>query len=502
MTKVLLINPPQKYFKQSMKFCVYVPVSLLSIAVMIKDICVVKILDCLVKDFKIKRIKDFTLYGTSFERIETEIKRFNPNIVGITIPFSAQSENAKIISKICKKTNSKIKVVFGGPHSSVKYKELLKEGFCDFCVVGEGEETFFEFIKNLNSKSFPKNIKGLAYKENNKIYFKPRKFIKNLDSLPFPAYELINMEDYQKNSYLYNNRSYIHKNSISMITSRGCPYNCVFCSIHLHMGHEYRYHSPDYIINHIKFLIKRYNIKNFHFEDDNLSLDKDRFEQILDKIIQNNLNINWDTPNGIRVDTLDFNLLKKIKKSGCKCLTIAIESGNQYVLNNIIKKNTSLDYMIKIIKYCKKLKINTGAFYVIGFPGETINNMKETIDTSIKLFRLYDIFPMLLIATPLYGTELYNTCIKEKLIKRNLTDKELSTATQIQGNPLISTSKFSKEDIIKLVENYKLKINKEINKKRTKNIIIHPLETIIKIIKDPTKLKRMLEIFQLLKSYS
>jgi len=325
MTKVLLVNPPQTYFKQSLGLSVYFPIGLLSIAAMIKHVCDVKILDCLVTDFAIKKTGNLIIYGTPLEKIRTMIENVNPDIVGVTVPFSAQSGNAEVIGKLCRQINPRIVVVFGGPDPSVRYRYFLEKSSCDFCVVGEGEKTFLELVRHFDSKSSVDNIEGLAYKTPHGIRYKPRQFIENLDDLPLPAYELISFQDYFKNPYLYISRSLIHKKSISIITSRGCPYGCVFCSIKLHMGQRSRYHSPDYVIEHLRLLLERYGISSFHFEDDNLSLNEQRFEQILDKIIESDLKIEWDTPNGVRADTLDLNLLKKMKKSGCKHLVIAIE---------------------------------------------------------------------------------------------------------------------------------------------------------------------------------
>ncbi|MFA5256300.1 MAG: radical SAM protein, partial [Candidatus Omnitrophota bacterium] len=331
----------------------------------------------------------------------------------------------------------------------------------DFCVVGEGEETFFEFVKKFNSGSSLENIEGLAYKKEDRIYYKPREFLYELDKLPFPAYDLIDIKAYLRDKNLYRDRSII-KNSISMVTSRGCPFDCVFCSIRKHMGHVYRYHSPDYVIRHLRFIIKNYGITNFHFEDDNISLDKKRFEKILDGIIENGLKLQWDVPNGLRADTLDFNLLKKIKRSGCKKLTIAIESGNQNVLDNVIKKRLSLDYVTDVVKNCKKLRILASSFYVIGFPGESIKNMKETLGLALRLLKEYDILPCLLIATPLYGTELYEICEKNGYIKKDLTDKDFATGTQVYGNPLISTKDFTGEDVKNLARDYLSTLKKEL----------------------------------------
>ena len=469
--KVMLINPPQKYFNQSLGFNVYFPLGLLSVASMVRDMCSVKIFDCLITDFEIKKTEDFTLYGTPFNKVKEAIEDFNPDVVGITIPFSSQSENAKKISRICRDINPKIKVVFGGPHSSVRYRHLLEEGSCDVCVVGEGEMAFRELMKGIVSNSNIFDIEGVAYIKDNEVKYKASKFFDNLDELPFPSYDLIDFHAYLESPYLYKSRSAIPEKSISMITSRGCPFNCIFCSIKSHMGRKFRFHSPDYVLRHLRFCIEKMGIRKFHFEDDNISQDKKRFEEILDKIIESKLDIKWDTPNGIRADTLDFNILKKIKQSGCISLQLAIESGNQRILNEVIKKRSSLDYIVKIIEYCKELEIKLAAFFVIGFPGETISDIKETIALALRLYKTYTVLPILLFATPLYGTDLYKICMEEGLIDRNLTDEDLATASQFFGNPLISTKNFSKEDLKKIANEFELEMDKLVGQDSFRKIL-------------------------------
>jgi len=459
MTKVMLINPPKKIYAQAVGFTTYLPIGLLSLATVIKDICEVKILDCLITDFEIREEESYTIYGMPYEKIKSAIVEFKPDIVGVSSLFSYQSENAIKIGEICKEIDPKIVVVFGGPDATVRYERFLKGSAVDFCVVGEGEKTFLELVNNFNSQKPLEGIEGLAYREGKKIALKPRKFIVDLDELPFPAYELIDMEAYQNNKYFYCNRSEM-KRSLNIITSRGCPFGCVFCSVRLHMGRQFRSNSPEYVLKHLKHLIEKYHITNFHFEDDNISLNKDRFEKILDLIIENNLGIKWDTPNGIRADTLNFELLQKIKKSGCIKLKIAIESGNQEVLDKVIKKNTSLAYMMEIAKYCHQLKIRSSAFYIIGFPGETLDNMQETIDVALRLFKDYDLVPSLHVALPLYGTDLYKLCQEKGYFSGELTDLDLATGAQPLGKHLISTPEFSSQDIDRLVQGYLARLKK------------------------------------------
>jgi anaerobic magnesium-protoporphyrin IX monomethyl ester cyclase len=469
MLKVLLINPPQTYCKGSESVNIHFPIGLMYIAAMVRNVCHVEIFDCLASNFQTKK-DNVISYGTPPEKIRKTIEEKKPDVVGISVQSTAQYKNAELVAIICKEVNPKIITVFGGPDPSVRFKSILENQYCDYCVVGEGEQTFYEFIKSFSFHSPLENIKGLAYKRDGVIHYEPRIFPINLDEFPFPAFDLIDMNKYLQSKYLYRNRSPICENSISVITSRGCPNSCVFCSIRLHMGQRYRAHSPEYVIKLLKLCIDKYGITNFHFEDDNLTFDKRRFEAILDRIIEENLQIRWDAPNGVRVDSLNYNILKKMKQSGCSQITLAIESGNQRVLDQVIKKKTKLEYMIEIVKYCKWLKISTNSFYVIGFPGETINEMKDTINLAIKLYREYDLFPGMMVATPLYGTELYEICMRDKLIKGNPTFEELAVATLPNGNPMISTPDFSQKDVKRVINEYTRKLLTQ----RLRYLLNHP----------------------------
>ena len=458
MLKVLLINPPQVYCKGSIRINLQFPIGLMYIAAMVRNLCDIEIFDCLASDFETKE-NNLISYGTPPSEIRKTIEEKKPDVVGISVQSTAQYKNAELVAIMCKEVNPKIITVFGGPDPSVRFKSILENQYCDYCVVGEGEQTFYEFIMSISFHLPLENIKGLAYKHDGVLHYEPRIFNINLDEFPFPAFDLIDMDKYLHSKNLYRNRSCICENSISVVTSRGCPNSCVFCSIRLHMGQRFRAHSPEYVIELLKVCIDKYGITNFHFEDDNLSCDIQRFEAILDRIIEENLRIRWDTPNGIRADTLNYAILKKMKQSGCSKITLAIESGNQRVLDQVIKKKTKLEYILEIVKYCKELKISANSFYVIGFPGETINEMNDTINLAIKLFREYDLFPIMMVAAPLYGTELYEICMRDKFIKGNPTFEELLVAIQLKGKPMISTPDFSPKDVKLLINDFTRKLS-------------------------------------------
>ena len=469
--RVLLVNPPHKYKGQALGFNVYFPLSLLYVAAPIKELCKVEIFDCLVEDFEANEEDGFVTYGTPIEKIRKAITKFQPDICGISIPFSSQSENGLRIAKVCREIDPNICVVLGGPHPSVRYEKLLENDQCDYCVVGEGEVTFKEFVEKFSTGVNLEKIEGIASKKEGKVSCVKRTPVDNLDDLPMPAYDLLNIKTYLEDPNLYKSRSAIPTKSISVITSRGCPFNCVFCSIKLHMGKKFRYHSPENVLRHLKYCSEELGINNFHFEDDNISFNPDRFEKILDLIIEEKLDIQWDTPNGIRADSLNYRIVEKIKKSGCAGVQLAIESGNQKVLDTIVKKDTALEKVLEIVVFCHELDINMCAFYIMGFPGETMDDMNDTVSLAIRLFDEYKVVPIMLFATPLYGTELYDVAMEHGIISDDIADEDFLTSTAYYGEPLISTKDFSKEDLKMLAKDFETRINERSNGNSLRKIL-------------------------------
>ncbi len=264
------------------------------------------------------------------------------------------------------------------------------------------------------------------------------------------------MEKYLNSAMGY--RSF-RKRAVSMITSRGCPFNCCFCSVHLHMGRGFRANSANYVLNHIEYVVEKFGVKNIFFEDDNLTLDLARFEAICDGLIARKIKIGWETPNGVRADCLNLSLLLKMKKSGCKSVFFGVESGDQQILDNVICKSLDLNRVVEVAKICKEIDLKTGAFYIIGFPGEKKENMQKTVDFALKLKRDYDVGMHLFMATPSYGTRLYEECKAKGYIQENLQWDAFAAARQPKGMPLISTPDFAPEDVkeiaAKALEEYK-----------------------------------------------
>ena len=393
--------------------------------------------------------------------------------------FTAQIKNFLNAAEIVKMVNSKIIVVGGGPHFSVVEDSfLIKYKYIDYLIAGEGEYSFLELLKAIKKNKNIEKIDGLIYRKklnSGKLIIKrnPINFIKNLDLLPFPAYHLIDMEMFFKfQSRGLCTREGALGRAVTLITSRGCPYKCIFCSIRLHMGTKFRKNSVEYTISHIIFLKEKYDIKHLFFEDDNLTFDLDRFKSILDGIIKKKINIRWDTPNGVRVDSLtEKSLIAKMKKAGCKLLIIAAESGEPKILKNVIKKNIELKDVIKVAKWCKEYNLNLCTFFTFGYPGETIFDINKTFKFAEKLFEKYDVTPIFNRATPLIGTELHKIVIKNKYLRNEITPESLSEATYPNGDGLIETCDFTSNQLSELYEKFSYKIRQILLKKVKNNLI-------------------------------
>jgi len=457
--KILLINPPITLYAGGTNPRVYMPLGLLSIAAQLeKDGHDVKINDALLE----ARIDDTESlgekqFGQSWETISKNIADYHPDIVGITSMFASQSQNAKKIAKIAKNISSDITTIIGGTHASADPDTAFDDTNVDLIIIGEGELTMSKIIKCLNTKDDFKSINGIYSRYNNILIKNPTpERINNLDNLPLPAYHLYDIEKY----FILQNSGYCARpigygtREISITTSRGCPYDCVFCSIHPTMGKKWRAYSAEYVINHIRHVVDKYKVDLIHFEDDNFSLDRKRFMEILDALIDLKLKVKWDPPNGLRADSLDEEMIKKAIKSGCQYVVIAIESGVQRVLEEVINKRLDLKQVASIAQICKKLNIELYAYYVVGLPGETIDEIRQTLAYAAKMLLRYFIYPQIATASPVFGSRLYDICKENSYCTKDITPRSLAIAYDSTGLGLIETREFSPVSIKRLIAKY------------------------------------------------
>jgi anaerobic magnesium-protoporphyrin IX monomethyl ester cyclase len=447
--RVCLINPPRIQPKAWGKPNVFPPIVMASVAAVLEKKHAVSIIDAPTEGWKNLLELDQTKYrvGLSAETIAQRIGEWKPDVVVLEIPFSGWSKTAFEVAATVKKVGREIVVVLFGLHPSSRPEDCLTNVDVDFVVVGEPENTVSELVDVLeHGKRDFSGIDGLGFRKSGKpVLTRKRAVIENLDSLPFPARHLLPMDVYTKAVKQNPLRGEIHKPYTIIITSRGCPYNCVFCSSCVVWGKQWRPRSAENVVDEIEQVIKTFGIRQVDFSDDNMTLDKQRMAEICDLIVERGLRFEWFTPNGIRADTLDEPLLRKMKAAGCKKIRIAPESGVQRVVNEVIKKNLDLKTVEEAVVLCKRVGIKVGCFFVIGLIGETKADIEETINFAYKLKELGADTFIFSIAMPLYGTAFYEQAKQKGFLREGFCDYALA-ATE----PQVETPEWSARDLQEL----------------------------------------------------
>lgn len=451
----MLISPPSTIIFGRFKCCMP-PLGLGYLAAILEENGYgVEILDCALEGFN-NEIKEneYLTFGLSCREIERRIKEYSPNLVGISCLFSIAINNVLKVAEIVKGININIPVVLGGHHPSALAGEVLRNKSIDYVVIGEGESSFLDLVIKIhnNDEGSVRQSDGTAYRgREGSVCINPKtEFIDNLDELPIPAWHLFKMEEYFK-IRLSHNPFTAGKRVVPLITSRGCPFHCIFCAAANLWGSRFRGRSVKYILNEISFLKERYGIDEIQFEDDNMTWNKQRAIELFDGMVERNFNIHWCVPQGIRVDTLDENICRKMKESGCYEVSIGIESGNQEVLDKIVKKNLRLEKVYDSVKWFRKYGIRTNGFFIVGIPGETIENMKETCRLARKL-RLNTSF--VFAVSPLVGTELYEICRNKNYLTRDFNASKADYSFSC-----ITTEDFSAEEVTRLVAQQQIWLN-------------------------------------------
>ena len=364
--------------------------------------------------YEVKMI-DFNVMNRNL--LSSIISQFSPKVVGVTSMTSAIFNAKNIVSDI-KKIAPKIKTILGGVHASALPLETMEEiKDLDYLVFGEGEETIKELLKylsNSNKNSIKiETIKGIVFRKNNKIIKnKPRELIENIDSIPYPSRDLLPLTLYSKQ---HVSRGFSRKDMsiIEILTSRGCPNNCIFCAGHINYGYRVRFRSYENIIGEILECIEKYNINHISIEDDTFTLNKELVKKLC--FFFKDKKLTWNC--NARVNTVDYNLLKIMKESGCKKIAFGIESGNEEMLKKI-KKGITIQQTISAVRNAKRAGIRyVECDFIIG---SHIDETYETVKDSIKLiYRLMPDFLAISVMCPYPGTEIYNLMLSNNFMNKN-----------------------------------------------------------------------------------
>jgi len=337
-----------------------------------------------------------------YDKFASIISQKRPDVVGITAMTFTLIDVLKTI-KIVKDVSKDIKVVLGGPHATIYPLETIKLPEVDFVVKQEGEITFSKLLENFSNKENLRKVKGIAFKNNSNeiIDTGPNEFIEDLDSLPFPARDLV---PYKKYTSVLSK----HKFITTMFTSRGCPFECSFCD-RPHMGKRFRAHSVVNVVDEMEACLGL-GIKEILIYDDTFTVDRKRVMDICNEILRRKLKITWDIR--ARVDTLDEEMLNRLKEAGCERIHYGVEAGTEKILK-VLKKGVSLRQVEEVFKLTKKAGIYTLAYFMIGSPTETKEDILKTIDFAKRLNPDY---ASITITTPFPATELYKWALEQKVI--------------------------------------------------------------------------------------
>jgi anaerobic magnesium-protoporphyrin IX monomethyl ester cyclase len=350
----------------------------------------------------------------------------SPDIIGITSMTSAVMHGYSIAEE-CRKKFPGAKIIFGGVHATVLPEDVLSRGYVDYVFRGEGEHSFYSFLKGDDIKTIP----GLSYRENGTYVHNPDStLVHDLDTLPVPAYKKLKV-----NKYTPTLGSYKRLPAISMLATRGCPGKCIYC-FGSFLGGKVRMHSVDYLIAEIKMLIREFGIKEILFYDDTFTVYRKKVREFCEKIIADKIDISWVCFS--RVDTIDEETLLLMKKSGCHQVMYGIESGSAEILKNI-DKHIDREKAINAVKITKKSGIECRTTFMLGNPGETEATIMETIKFALELDPDIALFN---VSTPFPGTRMFKWAKENGYLKSEDWSK-YDLSNMLMELPTISSEKIA-----------------------------------------------------------
>ncbi|HPA45962.1 MAG TPA: radical SAM protein [bacterium] len=351
------------------------------------------------------RLKYQTVYrwGLDYPEIVQRIP-VRTEAIGITVPFTNNRIIAQELSSAIKVRYPDIPLLLGGVFPSTQPAEALFPAV-DYVIRGEGEHAIVAFANGVS----PNKIPGFVFRRDGEVAETgPVTFERNPDLFPFPARDLLPMETYVRHSP----RGLIGRRSASLISSRGCPFQCNYCSVHPVAGRLWRPRAAERVLEEIDQLVERWQINHLEFEDDNMTIDLDRVKAILNGLIERRkkgIPLTWENPNGIRTETLDEEFVAMCPPSGNRTLYLPVEHGSRDMLKKM-NKVQDLEAVERVIGWCGKHGVRTVIFFIVGYPGETDALWREGWEYARTLRRLgatrFEVF----IAKPYPGTRLYEEC--------------------------------------------------------------------------------------------
>lgn len=429
MEKILLINPPYnlEVYKENKNFSVHPPVGLAYLAGFIRKYGYnVEIIDANALSIPREKLVDIIIGHPS---------RF--------IGFTSVTATINLVSGICDdiKKRSDKKLILGGQHATFKDTEILTAcRSIDYIIRGEGELTLLRLLNRLRNNMSGKGLMGITYLENNDIISNPgRPPIKDINKIPFPAWDLLPRSKYRLNGF--QDIGFHGEQLGKLISTRGCPNKCTFCSS-AHFWGKPRFRNVDNIFEELVYLTQTLKVRHIDFMDDCLTIPVSRFKELCKRIIESKLDFKWSCYS--RVQNITEELVKQMKDAGCFMVLLGIESGNQEIIDSI-KKKITLEQVTNAVSLFKKYDIDCLGFFMIGLPDDTKETVHQTVDFA-KSLNLD--FPFFSVTTPFPGTELYDWFMSSSLSPESFEWNQLST----HGATVYRTEHLTSEQIKELYD--------------------------------------------------
>ena len=366
------------------------------------------------------------------EVISQRVLEFKPALIGIGCLFSGQFQSVLRYATACKGVLPEVPIVIGGMHPTIYPREILTHcSVIDYVVIGEGEPQMVSLAKLVREGSKDcAGMDGIGWRSNDEVVVAPKKvFIATLDELPLPAYDLVNFADYEHDtSHWHNPKGHAFGMTVPIVSSRSCPTRCNFCSMFMVMGPRIRFRSPANVVNEIELLCHRYGQRHFSFMDDNVNLNKRHILAICSEIRRRGLDIQFETPNGLFTAALDREVMDAMIGAGWVRGAIAIESGSDYIRNQIMGKHLPREKILEVTRLAKEYpELYFKAYFIIGMPEDTA----ETLMESYNMIEEMDIDdPYVTNLVPFPGTRVFEQARRDGLF---IGDFDLENLWRMDG---------------------------------------------------------------------
>lgn len=406
---VTLINPPQVFSRLQVASGITPPLGVAYLAAWLLEHDVqVTVVDALGRDpARVSPFRgDALLRGLDLERTVAAVPA-DTDLLGVSNLFTFAWPMVEELVALLRARFPETPIVAGGPHPAALPQECLRRcPALDYVVIGEGEVPLLELCRALDSGGDLEGLEAVARRlPDGGVGWTPQRqsLVRDVDRIPFPARHLLPMEAYVTTREAHGP---VTSRWTSILSSRGCPYGCTFCQSR---NTRWRGRSAANVVDEMQECVARWGVREFHFEDDNLTLDRRRVRAIADEILRRGLDVTWQTPNGIRASSTDGETLRAMWDSGCRHITVAPESGSERVLTEVVRKGRDfeLDQLARVARDALDLGMKVAAYFVLGLPGERPEDAEATIDFIRRLARLGVHEVGIALFTPLPGTPLW-----------------------------------------------------------------------------------------------